>query len=103
MLSIRNGVHLPGRALQFTESNLASALENVRAHRPHLIVIDALFAQTPQGVAFVDRVEKLAIAHTDIRLVARVGGAWTTTPRRSAAVAVAEAPSAVSLNTRRAP
>jgi hypothetical protein len=101
MLAIRDGLHLPGRALQFTDGHLAAALESIRAHQPQLIVVDAFFAQTPQGLAFIDRVEKLAIAQSDIRLVARAGGGWTTTPRHSP-LAVASVPLA-GLNTRRAP
>jgi hypothetical protein len=101
MLAIRDGLHLPGRALQYTDTHLAAALESIRAHQPQLIVVDALFAQTPQGHAFIDRVEKMAIAQSDIRLVARVGSGWTTTPRHSP-LAVGKA-SVVGLNTRRAP
>jgi hypothetical protein len=100
MPAIRDELQLPGRALSFSDRNLASALESIRAHGPQLVVVDAVFAQTPQGVAFIDRVEKLAIAPSDIRLIARVGGSWTTTPRTSS-LAVVDGP--IGLNTRRAP
>lgn len=125
MSAIRDGMHMPGRAMHFTIGNLASAMESIRAHQPKLVAVDALFAQTPPGVAFVDRVEKLAIADGDIRLIARLEGRWVTTPRGSGtgkvvaselAVAAASAPAVVrasapavvaaqmvALNTRRAP
>jgi len=101
MPAIRDGLRLPGRALPFTDSNLASALESIRAHQPQLIVVDALFAQTPQGLAFIERVEQMAIARSEIRLIARVDGNWTTSPR-TAPLGVAEV-ALTGLNTRRAP
>jgi hypothetical protein len=101
MPTIRDGLHLAGRGRYFTDSNLAAALESIRAHRPQLIAVDALFAQTPQGLAFIDRVEKMAIVKSDIRLIAHVGSSWTMTPRTSS-VAIVDAP-LVGLNTRRVP
>ena len=86
--AIRDSMHLPGRALHFTTGNLTAALESIRTYRPKLVVVDALWAQTPPGVAFLERVELLAIAEVDIRLIARLEGRWVTTPRRSAAGAV---------------
>lgn len=124
MRAIRDGMHLPGRAMHFTAGNLAPALESIRTHVPKLVAIDALFAQTPSGAAFLDRVEKLAIAESDIRLIARLEGRWVTVPRNSdpgvavpgppvvgasrPAVVVAPGPAVVAaqmaaLNTRRAP
>ena len=81
MPAIRDGLHLPGRALYFTAGNLASALESIRTYQAKLVAVDALWAQTPPGVAFIDRVEKLAIADGEIRLIARLEGRWVTTPR----------------------
>jgi hypothetical protein len=87
-------------------------------------VVDALFARTPPGVAFVERVEQLAIPQSDLRLVVQLDGRWVTAPRssvpdsvsasrpvavmsRPAVVAASAAPMiaapAVALNTRRAP
>lgn len=86
--AIRDGMHLPGRALHFTTGNLTAALESIRTNQPRLVAVDALWAQTPPGVAFLERVELLAIADEDIRLIARLEGRWVTTPRRSAAGAV---------------
>ena len=83
--AIRDSMHLPGRALHFTTGNLTAALESIRTCRPKLVAVDALWAQTPPGVAFLERVELLAIAEEDIRLIARLEGRWVTTPRRSAA------------------
>ena len=81
MPAIRDGMQLPVRAMHFTSGNLGSALESIRAYRPKVVAIDALFAQTPPGAAFVDRVEKLAIAGSDIRFVVQLEGRWVTAPR----------------------
>lgn len=83
MPAIRDGMHLAGRAMHFTASNLASAMESIRAHQPKLVAVDVLFAQTPSGAAFIDRVERLAIADGDIRLIAHFEGRWVTAPRNS--------------------
>jgi hypothetical protein len=122
--AIRDGVLLTGRMMYFTASNVASAMDTIRAHQPKLVVVDALFARTPPGVAFVERVEQLAIPQGDIRLVVQLEGRWVTAPRSSAAepvsvsrpAAVASKPAVVvapaapmiaaptaALNTRRAP
>jgi hypothetical protein len=122
---IRTGLHLPGRVLFFTATGLASAMESIRAHQPKLVAVDALFARTAPGAAFVDRVEKLAI-EGDIRFIVQLEGRWVTAPRHAgpgvvnvpgpAAVAVPSAPLVVAapspvvvpaqmaaLSTRRAP
>lgn len=83
MPAIRDGLYLPGRAMHFTAGNLAGAMESIRTCQPKLVAVDALWAQTPPGAAFIGRVEELAIAEGDIRLIARLEGRWVTTPRRS--------------------
>jgi hypothetical protein len=104
LTAMRDGLDLPGRVLRFSNSNLASAFESIRAHQPGIVAIDALFAQTPEGRAFVDRVGQLAIPQSEIHLVALVNGAWTMTSVE-ATPDQAEAPMAglVPLNTRRTP
>jgi hypothetical protein len=101
MSEVSKGLQLPGRALLFTADNLGSALESIRTQQPKLVAVDVVFAQTPSGTAFVDRVEKLAISGADIRLVAHLEGRWTTMHRavRSAVIDTQK----VGLSTRRAP
>ena len=114
--AIRDGVRLAGRAMHFTGGNLGTALESIRTHQPKLVAIDALLARTPQGAAFVDRVEKLAVAGSDIRLIAKRDGGWVTMSRDSDLIVAASGPAVVAasrppvvaahkvaLNTRRAP
>jgi hypothetical protein len=86
--AIRDGMVLPGRMMYFTAGNAVSALDTIRAHQPKLVVVDALFARTAPGVAFVERVEQLAIPQSDIRLVIQLEGRWVTAPRNGGPVAV---------------
>jgi PilZ domain len=95
--AIRDGMLLPGRLMYFAAGNLASAIETIRAHQPKLVVVDALFAQTPPGLAFVDRVEKLAIPQSDLRLVVQHEGRWVTAPRHSGTVHVGASPPAAAV------
>src|SRR5205814_8523714 len=59
-----------------------SAMESIRNLRPKLVAVDAVFAQSLTGAAFIERVEKLAVADCEVRLVARIEGSWVTTPHR---------------------
>ncbi len=56
LAALRDRLPLPGRVLRYSASNLASAFESVRANQPGLLVVDAPFAATPSGRAFIDRV-----------------------------------------------
>jgi hypothetical protein len=94
--AIRDGLRLPVRAVYFTSGSLASALEGIRTNQPKLVAVDAVFAQTPQGIAFVERVEKMPGAEADIRLIVKLEGRWVTAPRNTPiAAARASAPVAV--------
>jgi hypothetical protein len=121
--AIRDGISVPGRAMHFTAGNLTGAMESIRMYMPKLVAVDAMWAQTPPGVAFIERVDQLSIAGGDIRLIVRLEGRWITTPRRpghgvvtvsgaaaasAPSVAVAPVPAVVAarvaaLSTRRAP
>ena len=113
LASLRDGLRLSGRVLRFASTNLAAAFESVKTNQPGLVAIDARFAAMPEGGAFIDRIGKLAIPGSETRLVARVGGAWATTPLRCAAAPAPEpAPTparapvdvkSTGLNTRRTP
>jgi hypothetical protein len=81
MPMIRLGMLVPGRAQYFTTANLAAAVECARSQQPKLVAVDALWAQSPLGLSFVERIEKLAIADSEIRLIARLEGRWVTVAR----------------------
>ena len=83
MAAIRETASLPGRMMPFPAASLGSAMESVRAYRPKVVAVDAALAQTPSGVAFLDRVEQLNIAKSILLLVEH-DGRWMTTPRNGA-------------------
>lgn len=96
MPAIRAGLPVLGRAMHITSGNLPSAMESIKNFQPKLVAIDASFAQTLTGAAFIERVERLAIPDGEIRLIARIEGAWVTTSRRpGTGVVVSSAPAVV--------
>ena len=90
--AIRDGLHVPGRILYFTAGNTPAAMDSIRTYQPKLVAVDALWAQTAAGAAFVARIDHLAIPDCDIRLIARLEGRWVTTPRSSGSAVVTLAP-----------
>ena len=95
MTAVGGSINLPGRVLRFVSSNLAAALEGIRASKAGLLALDGQFAATSEGQAFIDRVQKLRLPGLEIRLVVRTGGVWSTRPLDGgAATANAGAPAA---------
>jgi hypothetical protein len=92
MTAIRDGVKLPGRCMHFNSGSLASAMESIRAYRPKIVAIDAVFAQTAPGVAFIERVDALDVIGCTIRLIIQHEGRWVTAPRDGMETAKQEAP-----------
>src|SRR5436190_12231927 len=81
---IREGLQLPGRMMHFTTGSLGSAVESIRAYRPKIVAIDAAFAQTTSGTAFLERIEGMSFAASAIRLVVEQDGKWTAVTRKAA-------------------
>src|SRR5262249_24962277 len=81
---IRETASIPGRLMPFAANSLGSAMESIRAYRPKVVAIDAVVAQTPAGVTFLERVEQLAIPKSKILLLVEADGHWVTTPRSNA-------------------
>jgi hypothetical protein len=99
--AIRLAAQFRGRVLYFTDSNLASAFESIRAHEPGVVALEGQFAHTPAGVAFAQRLQKSAPSGLDVQLITFSDGAWSMgplSPRPPAA-----APSVPVVNTRRVP
>jgi hypothetical protein len=88
MPAIRLGMLLRGRAQYFTTANLAAAVECARNHEAKLVAVDALWAQSALGLSFIERIEKLAIAGGEVRLIARLEGRWVTVARDPSSIAV---------------
>lgn len=70
--------------MHFTPGSVGSAMEAVRNYKPRTIAIDAVFGQTPMGVAFIDRVDALGIAGSTIKLIVEHDGRWITAARHGA-------------------
>ena len=66
------------RVVQFTNFNLAPALEAIRTNEPTVVAIDALLVQTQQGLKFIKHVESLATSGFAVRLITLGNGKWTT-------------------------
>src|SRR2546422_2299826 len=90
------------RVLHFTDSNLVSALESIRAHKPRLVAVESNFAHTTEGRAFVDLLHRLAVPGCEIHLISFVKGQWTTSAPDATPIPVAASP-IVCVNTRRVP
>jgi hypothetical protein len=84
MGAIRETASIPGRMMPFGSNSLGSAMESVRAYRPKIVALDALVAQTPSGITFLDRVEQLSIPKCKVLLLVEHDGHWSTIPRGSA-------------------
>ena len=93
---------IKGSVLYFSEMNLPNALEAIRADAPKAIALEAGFYDSATGKAFVERLQRMDLPSTELQLLARVNGAWTTTPLETSRASAADA-DAAELNTRRAP
>jgi len=69
-----------GRVIRFTDNKLAAAFESIQLNHPRLVAIEAPFAQTPQGQAFIERVEKLGVRGSTIQLIVQTNGRWMAAP-----------------------
>jgi hypothetical protein len=101
-----------GRVLYFSDSNLGSAFESIRAHHPRVIALESNFAHTSQGRDLVDRVQRLPLSESAVQILSLTNGEWSARlPSHAAAAAIAPASViatsaaavAASVNTRRVP
>jgi len=80
MTALRDGLPTPGRVLRYPTSNLASALESIRANQPGLIVIDGTFLHGEFGPAFVERINSLNLPKVILQQAIFDRGHWTMVP-----------------------
>lgn len=78
--------------MHFTPGSVGSAMEAVRNYKPRTIAIDAVFGQTPMGVAFIDRVDALGIQGSTIKLIVEHDGRWITAARHGAPTSMVVVP-----------
>jgi hypothetical protein len=79
--AIRISAPLPGRVMPFASTALASALSSIQAYRPRIVAIDAMFAETPSGAAFIDQIEPFTRGGGAIQLLVEENGKWAAVPR----------------------
>jgi hypothetical protein len=79
---IRERLRLPGQAMHFSATNLVAAIDHIRSYQPNLIAVDALYAQTPAGIASMERIERAATSGAEIRLITALNGQWVTVARK---------------------
>lgn len=108
--AIRHGLPLPGRVMHFTSTSAGSAIASIRAYRPKVIAIDAIFAATPAGTALIDQIEGSNLEGSGVLLIVEDQGRWVTMPRRAGRIVnppqdavVAQALAALSSAARPAP
>lgn len=82
--AIRVSAPLPGRVMPFASTALASALSSIQAYRPRIVAIDAIFAETPSGAAFIDQIEPLTRGGITIQLLVEENEKWSAVARGSA-------------------
>jgi len=80
---IRDTASLPGRVMPFASTALASALASIQAYRPKTIAIDAIFAESPAGAAFIAQIEPFMRLGGSILLLVEQDGHWSAVPRNS--------------------
>jgi hypothetical protein len=107
--AMRDGLPTPGRVLRYPTSNLMSVFESIRANQPGLIIIDAIFLQTPAGHGFLERIKLLSLPKVVLQAAVFDRGNWTMTSIDQPPPAPVVAPSpritavTAGLDTRRAP
>jgi hypothetical protein len=79
MTALRDGLPTPGRVLRYPTSNLASALESIRANQPGLIILDGAFLQGELGHGFLERINSLNLSKVVLQQAVFDHGHWTMT------------------------
>ena len=97
---MRKDAPIAGSVLYFSDSNLAAALESIRATDQKMVALESQFVESGEGQAFIHRLHTLELSASAIRKLARIDGDWSTVPLADAAESAH--PSAV-VNTRRCP
>src|SRR4051812_40999133 len=77
MAALRDNLPTPGRVLRYPTSNLASALESIRANQPGLIILDSAFLHGETGARFVQRINQLGMAKVVLQQAVFDHGHWT--------------------------
>ncbi|MSO56030.1 MAG: hypothetical protein EXQ55_03785 [Acidobacteria bacterium] len=77
-----------GEVLTFTDTDAPGALEAITKKRPHVIILERLFAATSRGAALINRIKAdPAFSSAEIRVVSHDGEYSRISHRRAAAPA----------------
>ena len=63
-----------GELLTFADTEPIQALQSILEHKPHLIVLERLFAATPRGAALINRIKTdPQLSHSEVRVMSHTG------------------------------
>jgi hypothetical protein len=78
--AIREAAVFPYRVVPFTDSDLSSALGSIATHEPRTIALDVEFASTPEGRAFIDRLQTLPLTTSERVILSFGSDRWSLDP-----------------------
>jgi CheY-like chemotaxis protein len=74
MPSLRERLGGEGELLAFADTEPIQALQAILEQRPHLIVLERLFAATPRGAALINRIKTdPQLGHAEVRVMSHTG------------------------------
>lgn len=74
MPSLRERLAGEGELLAFADTEPIQALQAILEQRPHLIVLERLFAATPRGAALINRIKTdPQLGHAEVRIMSHTG------------------------------
>jgi len=76
---------LDGELLTFSDADALHALETITTRKPHVVMLERLFAATPRGAALINRIKAdRSLAESEIRVVSRDSEYVRVSPRKAA-------------------
>jgi hypothetical protein len=74
MPSLQERLADEGDLLTFADTEPIQALQAILEHKPHLIVLERLFAATPRGAALINRIKTdPQLGHAEVRVMSHTG------------------------------
>jgi hypothetical protein len=93
MPSLRDRLSDEGDLLTFADTEPIQALQSILEHKPHLVVLERLFAATPRGAALINRIKTdPQLTRAEVRVMSHTGDYM-----RVVRPATIESPAAVSV------
>ena len=84
-----------GELLTFADTEPIQALQSILEHKPHLIVLERLFAATPRGAALINRIKTdPQLSHSEVRVMSHTGDYMRQVSRPAVAAAASAGASA---------